>query len=472
MAEETITVVRAFDREPIETLTRTPFAVVDGWLDEMVRLHREPASWIRADERRAILIRLARLMRAERDGLATTIALEGGKPIMDARVEADRAIHGVELAARGVETSEGRPIPMDLSSAGHGRVASTRPGPIGPVVAISAFNHPLNLIVHQVAPAIAAGCPVIVKPADPTPLSARRFVELAREAGLPERWCRLALLDIPEAERLATDPRVAFLSFIGSARVGWHLRSRLAPGTRCALEHGGAAPVILLEDTDLDDAVPLLVKGGYYHSGQVCVSVQRIFAHRAIRDEAEQRLAEAVSALEVGDPLCETTDAGPLILPREVARVGDWVSEALDGGARAAVGGVPLGETCFAPTVLADPDPCARVSTSEIFGPVACLYSFDVLDDAVTAANSLPTAFQAAVFGRDVERARAVGERLAGSAVMINDHTAFRVDWMPFAGLRQSGLGTGGIDYTIEDMTVRKMTVVRNAAEMSRTVAA
>ncbi|MCB1380728.1 MAG: aldehyde dehydrogenase family protein, partial [Alphaproteobacteria bacterium] len=319
-----------------------------------------------------ILLRLAALMRAERGDLAMTIALEGGKPLVDARVEADRAILGVELAASEIERLSGTQIPMDLSPSGAGRIAFTCPEPIGTVVAISAFNHPLNLIVHQVAPAIATGCPVIVKPADVTPLSAKRFVELAYEAGLPEAWCRLALLDIPEAEKLATDPRVSFLSFIGSAKVGWHLRSRLAPGTRCALEHGGAAPVVLLPDADLDEAIPLLVKGGYYHSGQICVSVQRIFAHRSLLSEIEARLADAVAALVVGDPALDTTDAGPLILPREVLRVSEWVKEAIDAGAHVATGGDVISETCFAPTVLIEPPVDARVSTSEIFGPVTC----------------------------------------------------------------------------------------------------
>jgi acyl-CoA reductase-like NAD-dependent aldehyde dehydrogenase len=462
MADATLTVVRAFDRAPMEVLKRTPYADVEGWLEEMARLHGDREQWLPAYRRRDILVRLAGLMAAERDDLARTIALEGGKPLIDARVEVDRAIHGVELAASEIDRLSGRQISMDLSPAGAGRVAFTRPEPIGPVVAISAFNHPLNLIVHQVAPAIAAGCPVIVKPADVKPLSARRFVTLAYKADLPKAWCRLALLDIPEAERLATDPRVAFLSFIGSARVGWHLRSKLAPGTRCALEHGGAAPVVLLPDTDLNDAIPLLVKGGYYHAGQVCVSVQRIFAHASIAAEVEVRLADAVSALRVGDPLLEATEVGPLILPREVSRVGQWVEEAAAGGARVAACGRRLGGTTYPPTVLVDPDPTARVSTAEIFGPVTCLYRFDEIDEVIARANALPFAFQAAVFGRDIDRVLLFADQLQGSAVMINDHSAFRVDWMPFAGLKQSGLGVGGIGYTMDDMTTEKMVVVKN----------
>jgi acyl-CoA reductase-like NAD-dependent aldehyde dehydrogenase len=467
-----LTIVRAFDREPIGSLERTPWETVDRWLDEMVRLHHERNSWLPAHRRRDILVRLAGLMRAERDDLALTISLEGGKPLVDARIEADRAIHGVDLAAGEIERLAGGQIPMDLSPGGMGRTAFSKPEPIGPVVAISAFNHPLNLIVHQIVPAIAVGCPVIAKPADPTPSSAKRLVELAREAGLPDQWCRLALLDIPEAERLATDPRVAFLSFIGSARVGWHLRSRLAPGTRCALEHGGAAPVIILPDANLEEAIPLLVKGGYYHAGQVCVSVQRIFAQGSIREEIETRMVKAVGALATGDPSLESTDVGPLILPREVDRVSEWVSEAVAGGGRALAGAEPIGDTCYRPTVLADPPHGMRVSTSEIFGPVTCLYSYNDLEDAIRAANALPFAFQAAVFGRDIDRALAVGDRLDGSAVMINDHTAFRVDWMPFAGLRQSGLGIGGIGFTMDDLVVRKMTVINGSSAKTQSVTA
>ncbi|MCH7683419.1 MAG: aldehyde dehydrogenase family protein, partial [Gemmatimonadetes bacterium] len=288
-------------------------------------------------------------------------------------------------------------------------------------------------------------------------------VAILREAGLPEEWCQaLQTTDLEVAGALVSDQRVGFFSFIGSDRVGWMLRSKLAPGTRCALEHGGAAPVIVAADADLDHALPLLAKGGFYHAGQVCVSVQRVFAERRIARELAERLAEAGNALKVGDPTEPDTDVGPLIREAEVQRVGEWVREAIDGGAECLSGGEPRSATCYAPTVLFNPPADAKVSTHEIFGPVICVYPYDELDAAIERANALPVAFQAAVFTRDLDTALRASRRLDASAVMVNDHTAFRVDWMPFAGLRRSGLGVGGIPYTMLDMQIEKMVVVRS----------
>ena len=315
---------------------------------------------------------------------------EGGKPLTDARIEAIRAVDGLRNAAEEIRNFAGREIPMGLTPASDGRWAFTTREPIGVVAAISAFNHPLNLIVHQVAPAIAVGCPVIVKPAAPTPLSCLELVALLREAGLPEPWCQtLVTEDNALSERLATDPRIAFLSFIGSARVGWYLRSKLAPGTRCALEHGGAAPVIIDRSARLDRIIEPIVKGGYYHAGQVCVSMQRIFVHRDIKAEFVERLAARVLALRVGDPLLADTEVGPLILPREATRVSSWIDEAVAGGAQL-IGGGRQSETTLAPAILVEPAADAKVSQLEIFGPVTCVYGFESLDDAIEIANSLP----------------------------------------------------------------------------------
>jgi acyl-CoA reductase-like NAD-dependent aldehyde dehydrogenase len=352
---------------------------------------------------------------------------------------------------------------MGLNAASSGRAAFTRYEPVGVAVAFSAFNHPLNLIVHQAAPAIAAGCPVIVKPAEAAPLSCMRFVGILHEAGLPEEWAQaLVTTDLDVAGALAADARVGFFSFIGSARVGWMLRSKLSPGTRCALEHGGAAPVIVAADADLGAAVPLLAKGGFYHAGQVCVSVQRVYADRTIARALAERLAQRAAAMKVGDPLRPDTEVGPLIRPAEVRRIEEWVREAAAAGGEVLCGGRALSETCYAPTVILDPPDTVRVSTEEAFGPIVCVYSFDALDGAIARANALPYAFQAAVFTRDIDTALRAARRLDASAVIVNDHTAFRVDWMPFAGLRRSGLGVGGIPSTMRDMQIEKMIVVRS----------
>ena len=384
---------------------------------------------------------------------------------MDSRVEVDRAIDGVKLCIENLRCESGNTIPMDLNTASSQRLAFTRKEPIGVVVAVSAFNHPLNLIVHQVAPAVASGCPVIVKPSEDTPLSCFRFVEILRESGLPDEWCQaLCVSNLDVATKLVTDERVDFFSFIGSARVGWHLRSKLAAGTRCALEHGGAAPVIMTEKADLDDALPLLAKGGFYHAGQVCVSVQRVFAHRDIAQKVAEGLAEIARELRIGDPLLAESEIGPLIRHAEVDRVEAWVEEAIQSGAKLPGGGRRISLSCFECTVLYDPPTDTKVSQQEIFGPVICVYPYDDLQQAIEQANTLPFAFQSSVFTRDIDEAMHIGSRLHASAVMINDHTAFRVDWMPFAGLKQSGLGTGGIPYTMNDMQIDKMTVLRTKA--------
>jgi len=452
-----------YDGSLIATVERGGPQVVEQALDTAYRLFRDRDAWLSAAQRTDILRGAAAIMQERRDELAVEAAREGGKPLVDSLVEVDRAIDGVHECVEFLRTQHGEEVPMGLNAASTGRLAFTRHEPIGVVVAFSAFNHPLNLIVHQVGPAVATGCPCIIKPAEATPLSGMRFVGILREAGLPEGWCQgLLTTDLDVAGSLATDRRVGFFSFIGSARVGWMLRSKLAPGTRSALEHGGAAPVVVAADADLDQVLPLISKGGFYHAGQVCVSVQRVFAHRSIARDLAERLAQAATALSVGDPTSPDTEVGPLIRPAEVERVGEWVKEAVDQGGELLAGGEAMSETCYAPTVLYDPPGDARVSTLEIFGPVVCVYPYDDLDEAIARSNSLPYAFQASVFTRDIDTALRASRRLDASAVMVNDHPAFRVDWMPFAGLRESGIGVGGIPYTMNDMQIKKLMVVRS----------
>jgi acyl-CoA reductase-like NAD-dependent aldehyde dehydrogenase len=458
----TLQVVRAYDRSPIKEVATDYAKALEDKLTRAATAFSDRDQWLQPYERIEILSRLASLMDAERDQLSRLIAQEGGKPLTDAIVETGRAIDGVRNAAEELRNFAGREIPMGLTPASAGRWAFTIKEPIGVVAAISAFNHPLNLIVHQVAPAIATGCPVIVKPAVPTPLCCMEFVRLAREAGLPEQWCQTFLTDDNAlAEKLVTDARVGFLSFIGSARVGWYLRSKLAPGTRCALEHGGVAPVIVDRTADLDSTVESLVKGGYYHAGQVCVSVQRIFVHVEIYDTFLDRFAARVQKLRVGDPLLLETEVGPLILPREADRVQSWIEEAAAQGARVVTGGERLSPTTIRPAVVVDAPAEAKLSEQEVFGPVTCVYRYTKMDDAIKTANSLPFAFQASIFTEEIGSALRAAERLNASAVMINDHTAFRTDWTPFAGRKQSGHGIGGIPWSMREMTEEKMIVLR-----------
>jgi acyl-CoA reductase-like NAD-dependent aldehyde dehydrogenase len=454
-------IFQAFDRAPIAQLDTDDAAALERKISTAAKLFADRSARLQPHQRIAILRKLSVLMEGKREHFGRQIAREGGKPLTDALIEVDRAIDGVRNAVDVLRTASGREIPMGLTPASVDRRAFTILEPIGVVAAISAFNHPLNLIVHQVVPAIAVGCPVIVKPASTTPLSCFDFVALVHEAGLPPGWCQTFLpLETALAEALATDPRIAFLSFIGSGRVGWHLRSKLAPGTRCALEHGGVAPAIIDRSADLDRVIDPLAKGGYYHAGQVCVSTQRIYVHADLQKEFIDRFAARVAALKVGDPVLAETEVGPLISPREADRIASWIDEAVASGARL-IGGGRLSDTTLLPSILVNPALDAKVSTLEVFGPTTCIYPFTKIDEVIAAANALPTAFQASIFTEDLRTALDAAERLDASAVMINDHTAFRTDWMPFAGRRESGYGIGGIPWTMHEMTEEKMIVFR-----------
>jgi acyl-CoA reductase-like NAD-dependent aldehyde dehydrogenase len=436
---------------------------VDAALAEAHAIFRDRGRWLSASKRIDVLEKTVERMKARSEDLAVIALREGGKPLQDSRVEVARAIDGVRNCIDLIRSQHGKEVPMGINAASDGRLAFTHKEPIGVVAALSAFNHPLNLIVHQVCPAIAASCPVIIKPARDTALSCFNFVDILKEAGLPDGYCAAVLTNNHEtAEKLIADPRLGFFSFIGSASVGWRLSSSVAPGTRCALEHGGVAPVIVEADADLKRAIPSIAKGGFYHAGQVCVSVQRVYVHSSIVWHFAEELGKVASAMRVGDPASAETEVGPLIRNSENDRVSDWVSEAVAEGTELVCGGAKVDEACYMPTVLLNPDPNSKVSTSEIFGPVICVYGYDNLDEAIASANSLRVSFQAAVFTQDIDKAMYIQRNLDASAVMVNDHTAFRVDWMPFAGLRESGLGVGGILYTFEEMQINKLLVINS----------
>ncbi|MFW2439512.1 MAG: aldehyde dehydrogenase family protein [Arenicellales bacterium] len=459
----TLTVTSPYDGSNIGSVEIADAEAIEMALQTAEKLYHDRDNWLSGEQRIAILEKTAAIMLERFEYLAVEAAREGGKPLLDSRVEVSRAIDGVRNCAELLRHETGREIAMGVNPASSGRLAFTHREAIGVVVAISAFNHPLNLIVHQVGPAVASGCPVIIKPAGDTPLSCMRFISILREAGLQEEWAQACVVDNnTTAEKLASDSRVAFFSFIGSARVGWMLRSKLAPGARCALEHGGVAPVIVTEDADLDDALPLIAKAGFYHAGQVCVSVQRVYVPAEKAELIASRIAGLGKTMTVGDPTLESTDIGPLIRPTEVQRVDEWVKEAVSDGGRLLSGGSPISETCYPATVLLDPPDTATISQNEVFGPVICVYSCDDMNEAMQRANGLPYSFQAAVFTKNLDTAMWAYKRLDAAAVMVNDHTAFRVDWMPFAGRRVSGYGTGGIPYTYRDMTVEKLLVIRS----------
>jgi acyl-CoA reductase-like NAD-dependent aldehyde dehydrogenase len=426
------------------------------------KLFSDRSKWLPAYRRVEILERVIQIMNTRVEVLTKIAAEEGGKPYIDSEVEVMRAINGVKLAVEHIGQMKGEQIPMGHTQSSANRLAYTFREPIGVVSSISAFNHPLNLIVHQTVPAIAVGAPVIIKPALTTPLSCLAFIDILKEAGLPDCWCQVIVCENDAAEKLVTDERINYLSFIGSAKVGWYLRSKLSPGTRCALEHGGAAPVIVEEDADVESMLPALIKGGFYHAGQVCVSVQRVFVHESICEDVANKLAKMAAELIVGDPLDKKTEVGPLILPGEVDRVDEWVNEAVSKGAKILCGGKKISDTLYEPTILLNPPDDVNVSSQEIFGPVVCIYSYSNRNETIDKANSLPYAFQAAVFTNNLETTLDTVNKLNATAVMVNDHTAFRVDWMPFGGRDSSGIGMGGIPYSMDEMTREKMMIIKS----------
>ncbi|MGU9977470.1 MAG: aldehyde dehydrogenase family protein [Candidatus Oxydemutatoraceae bacterium WSBS_2016_MAG_OTU14] len=433
-----------------------------GALQTASRIYKEQRFLPKA-QRIEILAQAKEIVIDRAEELAVQAASEGGKPLVDSRVELARAIDGVQSCIDCLRTEHGEEIPMGISASSANRIAMTTHEPIGVVLAYSAFNHPFNLIVHQVGPAIASGCPVIVKPAMDTPLSCYSFVDILHEAGLPKEYCQAIHFDnIEMPEKMVESKEIGFFSFIGSAKVGWMIRSKLAPGVRCALEHGGAAPVIVSHDANLEECLPLIAKGGFYHAGQVCVSVQRVFVHESIADSFVKQLATLAEASKIGDPTSDQTEVGPLIRSVEVDRVESWVNEAVAEGAKLVCGGKRLDNNAYACTVLLNPDNASKVSQAEIFGPVICVYTYNDIDNAIERANQLPFSFQAAVVSRDIDTAMYCFRRLNAAAVFVNDHTAFRVDWMPFAGHRVSGHGTGGMRYSFEEMQARKLLVIRS----------
>ncbi len=454
-------VLSPYDQQLIREIKENTAEEAYKFLEKAYALFHARDKWLPAHQRIKILERTAALMNDQLETLTENAAREGGKPYIDSAVEVERAINSVKIAAQYISQIKGEQIPMELTPSSTNRIAFTIKEPIGVVFSICAFNHPLNLVIHQTVTAIAAGCPVIIKPASTTPLSCLHFIELLKEAGLPEGWCEVLICDNVITEKIATDERVAYLSFIGSAKVGWYLRSKLAPGTRCGLEHGGIAPLIAESDADINMLIPAIVKGGFYHAGQVCVSVQRVFIHEKISSTVIEQIVAATKKLIVGDPLDKKTEVGPLITTKEVNRVHEWVKEAVEHGASLLCGGNKIGETCYAPTVLLNPSKEVRVSTQEIFGPVICLYTYNDLDKAIELANDSSFHFQSAVFTSDINRALYCIERLNANAVIVNDHTAFRVDWMPFGGRDASGLGLGGVPYAINEMLREKLMVIR-----------
>ncbi len=407
----------------------------------------------------AILRKVAAELERRRDELARTIAAEAGKPMKAARTEAERAVATFSAAAAALEAWKGEMLPLDVNAASLGRWGVVKRVPLGPVLAITPFNFPLNLTAHKVAPAIAVGAPVVQKPATKTPLSAIKLREIVLQAGWPEDAYAVLPISGAAAEGLVTDPRLPVVSFTGSGAVGWRLKS-LVPKKRFALELGGNAAVVVHSDADLDDAARRTASGAFSYAGQSCISVQRALVHRPALDSFREKLLAASSALVVGDPLDEKTDVGPMIAPSEAARVEAWVAEAVAGGAKALRGGTRVGE-CLAPTILANTTPSMKVEEQEVFAPVVTLNAYDDFEEALGRVNDSKYGLQAGVFTRDVARIQRAFDVLEVGAVLINDVPTWRADRMPYGGVKESGSGREGPAYAMEEFTEPRLLVIR-----------
>ena len=412
-----------------------------------------------AHERAAILDRVAVLLEARQEDAAQLISAEAGKPLKAARVEAARAVSTFTFAAVEARKLVGETVPMDASQAGAGKLAFTLRRPIGVVGAISPFNFPLNLVAHKLAPALAAGCAVVLKPASQTPFSALLLAELMTEAGLPPGW--LNVLVGPASaigDVLVEDERVRALTFTGSGEVGWKLAER-APRKRVKLELGNATPVLVEADADLEDVAARLAANAFSFAGQSCISVQRIYVRREAYDELVSRFVPKVEALVVGDPADEATDVGPLIDRDARDRVLAWIEEARTAGAEILTGGELEGEL-LRPTVIAGAGPELKVSCEEVFGPVCTVTPYDTLDEAIELANGTRYGLQAGIFTRDVKTALAAAERLEFGGVTVNEAPTFRADQMPYGGVKDSGNTREGPAYAVRELTEDRLVVL------------
>ncbi len=409
-------------------------------------------------QRAGILRKIVDGIAAQREEFARTICQEAAKPIKTARIEVERAINTFQIAAEESTRIYGEYIPLDTLESTAGRWGLMRRFPLGPVFAITPFNFPLNLVAHKIAPAIAAGCPIILKPAPQTPISSLLLADIVHDAGWPDGALAVMPLSNDDAAVLVADDRIKLLTFTGSAAVGWQLKSR-AGKKRVTLELGGNAGVIVHSDADLPYAAHRCVAGGFSYAGQTCISVQRILVHQPVFDRFTQLLLEGVGKLKLGDPMHENTDVAPLIREQDAVRVVEWIDEAVQGGAKLLCGGKRHG-AMVEPAVLTGTAPNMRVNCAEIFGPVVTVEPYENFSEALRSINDSAYGLQAGLMTRDALLIQSAFDELEVGGLIVGDVPSFRADQMPYGGVKDSGLGREGLRYSIEDMTERKLMVM------------
>lgn len=412
-----------------------------------------------AGKRASVLNQLKHLIEENKDALAQLIVHEAGKPLSYAQGEISRCIATVEIAEREALMFKGEMIPMDFA-AGEGKTAFTKPFPIGVVACITPFNFPLNLVLHKVAPALATGCSVIIKPAPQTPLSTLALTTLIEKLDLPKGVFNVVNCDIPVAEKMVRDNRIAKLSFTGSEQVGWYLKN-IVGRKRVTLELGGNAAVIIDESANLESAAKTTAIGAYLYAGQICISTQRIYVHENVYDTFEKLLIKEIGALKVGNPSDKDVMVGPVIDHGHLIRIKDWVEEAVSGGAKVLTGGniVSKSHNIYAPTLLSNTNTSMKVNCAEVFGPIAIIDSFKDFDEAIRLTNDSDYGLQAGVFTNAFENVKKAHEELEVGGIMINNIPGFRIDNMPYGGVKGSGFGREGLRYAMEEMTEERLIV-------------
>src|ERR671910_2051179 len=392
------------------------------------------------------------------DENAELIAREGGKPLKWATIEATRAVSTFRWASETIRRGDDEVMRLDTEESLGSRIGIVRRFPIGPVLGITPFNFPLNLVAHKVAPALAVGAPIVIKPASATPIGALRLAELFMETDLPKGMLQVLPVSSSIADTMARDDRFRKISFTGSSEIGWYLKG-LDPKKRVTLELGGNAGVIVHADADLDFAAQRIAYGGYYQAGQSCISVQRVLVSSEVYDDFTARLVKQVESLKVGDPMDPTVDVGPVIQRSEVDRIGEWVQEAVSQGAKVLTGGTGDGPF-FQPTLLANVKPEMRVCREEIFGPVVTISKYETFEDALETVNDSKYGLQAGVFTNDIARAFEAHRAIEVGGLIVNDVSAFRADQMPYGGSKESGFGREGLKYAMEEMTEVRIMVL------------
>jgi acyl-CoA reductase-like NAD-dependent aldehyde dehydrogenase len=410
--------------------------------------------WARSEALDHISKRLAETV----DENAELIAREGGKPIKWAKVEATRAISTFRWASEVIRHGDDELMRLDTEQALGSRVGVLRRFPLGPVLGITPFNFPLNLVAHKVAPALGVGAPITVKPASATPIGSLRLAEFFDETDLPKGMYQVLPVSSKVADGMARDERFRKISFTGSSEIGWYLKG-LDPKKRVTLELGGNAGVIVHSDADLDFAAQRIAFGGYYQAGQSCISVQRVYVASDVYDRFAELLTKQVQQLKVGDPLDPTVDVGPVIQRSEVDRIGDWVQEAVSQGAEILTGGTGEGPF-FQPTLLSDVTPEMKVCREEVFGPVVTISPYETYEDALKLVNDSRFGLQAGVFTNDINRTFEAHRTIEVGGVIINDVSAFRADQMPYGGSKDSGFGREGLRFAMEEMTEPRIMVL------------